>query len=311
VVLARRAAEMRSSEASERVRAFAARLAAVQDRRRDAAAIASAESRRLLSDLNESSEREARDRTRRVRQRLADLLDGPLRAAAAAEIEREGRARLAELAVAEAEDWRNERTAALEAGLTALDERLTAILLAELGAVRQAAAELLGLDLAVPAPGQHLAPAVRFFYQVAEQAGQTELLAGAIRRHLPGAAGRSRAREHVRREAPALVSQHIGRARADLQYRLAEATRRLARAADERYLAGTGKLETALAEAGDMRNATAQDIAARDIELTRRLAAIEGVRSLLDSDPQVSADAHGRSDGGTAAPSQRTRAHQG
>jgi len=286
VILARRAAEMRSSEASERVRAFAARLAAVQDRRREAAAIAEAESRRLLSDLNESSERAARDRTRRVRQRLADLLDGQLRAAAAAEIEREGRARLAELAVAEAEDWRNERTAALEAALTELDERLTAILFAELDAVRQAAAEMLGLDLAVAASVQHLAPDLRFFYQVAEQAGQTELLAGAIRRHLPGEAGRSRAREHLRREVAALVPQQIGRARADLQYRLAEATRRLVRAVDERHLAGTGRLEKALAEAADMRTATAQDIAARDLELTHRLAAIDSVRSLLDSDPE-------------------------
>ena len=303
VLLARRAAEMRGSEASERVRAFAARLAAVQDRRRDAAAIAEAESRRLLSDLNESSERAGRDRTRRVRERLAELLDGPLRATAAAEIEREGRARLAELAVAEAEHWRNEQTTALEAGLTALDERLIAILRAELDAVRQAAAELLGLDLVVAAPVQHLAPDMRFFYQVAEQAGQTELLAGAIRRHLPGAAGRSRAREYVRRETVALVPQQIGRARADLQYRLAEATRRLVRAVEERYLAGTGKLEKALAEAADMRSATAADVAARDLELTRRLAAIESVRTLLDWDPAVSADVHAGSDSGTAAAS--------
>jgi small GTP-binding protein len=303
VVLARRAAEMRSSEASERVRAFAARLAAVQDRRRDAAAIAEAESRRLLSELNESSERAGRDRSRRVRQRLGELLDGPLRAAAAAEIERKGRARLAELAVADAEDWRNEQTAALEAGLTALDDRLTAILRAELDAVRRAAAELLGLDLAVAAPVQHLAPDLRFFYQVAEEAGQTELLAGAIRRHLPGEAGRSRAREHVRREVVSLVPQQIGRARADLQYRLAEATRRLVRAVDERYLAGTGRLEKALAEAADMRSATAQDIAARDLELTRRLAAIEDVRTLLDSDPAVSAGVRGGNDSGAAAAS--------
>jgi hypothetical protein len=83
-----------------------------------------------------------------------------------------------------------------------------------------------------------------------------------------------------------LVPQQIGRARADLQYRLAEATRRLVRAVDERYLAGTGRLEKALAEAAGMRTATAQDIAARDLELTHRLAAIDSVRSLLDPDPE-------------------------
>jgi len=290
--LVRRAAELRGAGARARVDAFDARLAAVRHRRRDAADLAAAECGRLLDDLNEAAERAQHECTRRVGEQLASVLDDALRSSSAAEIERAGRAKLAELAVTEAEAWRGERTDQLEEALALLDERLTDGLRAELEAVRQAAADLLGLDLAVAAPGQRLAPDLRFFYQVAEQAGQSELLAGAIRRRLPGEAGRNRARQHVRREAAELVPQQIGRARADLQYRLAEATRRLIRAVDARYQEGTGRLEGALADADRLRSATAEELAARDLELVSRLAAIGHVFTLLDSvAPPVAGDA--------------------
>ncbi len=282
VILARRAAELRGEDSAQRVQAFAARLAAVTDRRRDAADLTAAESKRMLAALNEAADLAARACTARVVARLDDLLGDGLRSSPAAVIERTGRARLGDLAVVEAESWRSERAAALEAGLSALDQRLTDALAAELDAVRAAAAELLGLDLTLGAPDQRLAPDVRFFYQVAEDAGQTELLAGAIRRRLPGEAGRNRARGHLRREASGLVPRQIGRARADLQYRLAEATRRLVRAVDARYDEATSRLERALADAATLRGATEEEVAARDVELTDRLTAIEHVLTLLD-----------------------------
>jgi hypothetical protein len=46
-------------------------------------------------------------------------------------------------------------------------------------------------------PGERLAADRTFFYTTAEDVGQTELLAGAIRRALPGEFGRRRAREHL------------------------------------------------------------------------------------------------------------------
>ncbi|MHB1434007.1 MAG: hypothetical protein ACYCVZ_18070, partial [Streptosporangiaceae bacterium] len=205
------------------------------------------------------------------------------RAAAAGEIDRAGQAKLAELAVREAESWRQARTSALEDRLNKLDERLTAELAGELAAVRRAAADLLGLTLTVAPAAERLAPDLRFFYQVTEDAGQTELLAGAIRRRLPGEAGRNLARTRLRREVPALVARQFGRARADLQYRLADTTRRLQRAVDARYLDGTGRLEQALADAERMRGATAEQVAAHDRDLDARLASIEHVLDLLES----------------------------
>jgi tRNA U34 5-carboxymethylaminomethyl modifying GTPase MnmE/TrmE len=269
-VLTRRAAQMRTGEAAERVDAFRARLAAVAARRQDAADLAAAESARLLAALNEAAEQAAAHATRRVTAHIESLLAGELLSAQAADIERAGRARVGELAVAEAEAWRQEQTLRLEEGLARLDERLAAELRTELDAVREAAAGLLGLALAVPGPGDRLVPDLRFFYVVREEAGQTELLAGAIRRHLPGEVGRRRARDYLRRETADLIPQQIGRARADLQYRLAEATRRLIRNVESRYTDSTSRLENALRVAAAQREETAGEAAGRDAELAQR-----------------------------------------
>jgi GTP-binding protein EngB required for normal cell division len=299
--LARQAARMRTGAAAERVQAFAARLAAVGERHQDAADLAAGESARMLAELNAAAEQAVRDGAGRVRSRLETLLTSDLPSAPAAEIERAGRARLAELAVAEAEAWRQRHAQILEQGLARLDARLTRDLRAELDAVREAAAELLGLNLAVPGPGERLAPDLRFFYVTADQAGQTELLAGAVRRWLPGEAGRRRARAQVHREAAQLVPQQIGRARADLQYRLAEATRRLIRAVADRYAGSTGRLESALRTAAQARDATDDEAARLDTQLAARQHALGEVLARLDEAATGGAPA-GRHDGARLAP---------
>jgi small GTP-binding protein len=282
VALARRAAQMRTGEAAQRVEAFTARLAAVAGRRQDAADLAQAEGKRMLTSMNEAAEHTAQEATARVQAQITALLGGELRAAPAAETERQGRARLVELAVAEAETWRQHQAEKLEQGLARADERLTAGLQAELDAVRDAAAELLGLTLTVPGPGERLAVDLRFFYLTAEQAGQTELLAGTIRRWLPGETGRRRARAWLQRQTAGLVPQQIGRARADLQYRLAEATRKLVRTIDARYTESTGRLQNALRTAATAREATAEGAARIDRELAARHEALGHVIGLLD-----------------------------
>jgi Dynamin family len=299
--LARHAAQMRTGTAAERVQAFAARLAAVAERRQDAADLAAAESARMLADLNAAAQQAVRDCAGDVGAQLETLLVGDLRSAAAAEIERAGRARLGELAVAAAEAWRQQQAEILERGLARLDARLTRDLQAELDAVRDAAAELLGLRLAVPGPGDRLAPDLRFFYLVADQAGQTELLAGAVRRRLPGEGGRRRARAYLHREAARLVPQQIGRARADLQYRLAEATRRLIRAVADRYADSTGRLESALQTATTARTATDDEAARLDTELAARQQALGQILTLLDEATADAAPA-GDHDGARPAP---------
>lgn len=65
-----------------------------------------------------------------------------------------GWARLAEFAAGTADQWRQQQAEHIEQALAGLDERLTEDLRAGLDAVRDAAAELLGLTLTVPGPGR-------------------------------------------------------------------------------------------------------------------------------------------------------------
>jgi Dynamin family len=287
VLLSRHAVQMRTGSAAERVDEFATRLATVDARGQDAVDLAQAESARLLASLNAAAEKVARDAAADVGRQMEASLTGELRSAPAAEIQRTGRARLGELAVEAAERWRQQQAEHLEDSLARLEARLTQDLQTELDAVRDAAAELLGLTLTVPGPGDRLAPDMRFFYLAGEHAGQTELLAGAVRRRLPGDAGRRRARAYLHREAANLVPQQIGRARGDLQYRLAEATRQLVRSIGARYAESTFRLGSALRTAAGVRETTADDTARLDHGLAERQQALGYVLALLD---QATAD---------------------
>ncbi len=282
VAVTRRVAGMRAGDAADRVRRFGERLAEVTVHGRDAVTVVNAESGRLLFALNDAAEEDRPRLAREVGRQLDELLGGSLREAPAGEIERRGRERLGAFAVAAAEAWRQRRREAIEQGLAAVDARLAGQLRAELSVLRESAAELLGLDLAVPEPEGRLAESRRFFYVTGEDIGQTELLAGAVRRRLPGEFGRRTARDHLRREVPDLVSMQVGRARGDLQYRLAEATRALARVVEQRYTDGTSRIRSALAAAAELRDASAAEAAARERELAGREAAVRHVTDLLD-----------------------------
>ena len=282
VALTRRAAEMRAGDAAERVRRFGARLDDVMVRSRDAVVVADAESARLLFALNDAADADAPRLGREITERLTSVLDGELRTATPAEIQRRGGERLAKLTVAAAESWRQRWREDIEQGLARVDARLAADLKAELDVLRDSAAELLGLDLAVPEPGGRLAESRGFFYNTAGDAGQTELLAGAVRRWLPGEFGRRAAREHLRREAPDLAERQIGRARGDLQYRLAEATRALVRVVEQRYADGTDRIRSALQAAAALREASAAEAGEKKRELAEREAGLRHVTDLLD-----------------------------
>jgi small GTP-binding protein len=281
VVLGRRAAQMRSGQAAARVMEFEARLQAMRARGKDVTDLANAASARMLAELNEAADCEARRLAAELGTRIGGLLAGELSAASPAEIERRGREQLARLTREAVEAWREAQRDRLENGLGELDTRLTSELKAELDAVREAAAELLGIDLAVPVPGQRLATDLRFFYTTRENVGQTELLAGAVRRRLPGEIGRRRAREHLRSEAAGLAGSQAGRARADLQYRLAEATRELIRAVQRRYAESTDGLASALQSAASYRAGTVADAERADGDLAHRERALRGVLARL------------------------------
>jgi small GTP-binding protein len=296
VRLARRAAEMRAGAAAERLALFRDRLAAVTTGRRDAVDVAEAEGRRLLAALNDAAEAAGTSLTASIRDQVAADLRA-VHAESPGELERAGRDRLVELAAGAVETWRTEQRDLLEAGLTALDARLTHALNEALAGVRDAARELLDVDLAVPEVAGRLVENPRFFYSFAETAGQTELLAGALRRHLPGELGRRRAREHVLAETAELVPKQVGRARADLQFRLADATRALVRAITDRYAESADRLLAVLdAAANDptvRRHDDTDPLDGREAALTEMLARLRAPGRPLTGLPTRGADGIG------------------
>jgi hypothetical protein len=293
VRLTLRAAEMRESAAGDRVAAFRAVLTDTAKRRQDAGDFIRGETRRLLAQLNNAAERSARELTRRIGREVDAELAGLLAAVSPADIQYRGRARLVELTAPAVAGWRAEHLRSLGDGLDRLQARLVADLDRELDRVRNEAADLLGLDLTVPASTEPLLPDREFVSSYAEDIGQTELLAGAIRRRLPGGLGRRRAAEYIRRQVADLVPQQVGRSRADLQYRLTESRHRLLAAVDRRYRDTSERLAAALDAAGQLRTET-PEAAEHRRRLEKREAALLGVLDRLAD----ATDEQGRIDAG-------------
>ena len=79
-----------------------------------------------------------------------------------------------------------------------------------------------------------------------------------------------------------MVASQIGRARGDLQYRLAEASRALARTVERRYAEATDRMRAALRAADDLRGASAAETAGRVRQLSWREAAVRQALAALD-----------------------------
>jgi GTP-binding protein EngB required for normal cell division len=290
VALAQRAARLPGEEAAARVAAFGARLAAVSEQCAAAEDQAAGRSRRMLTALNSAAAEAERRLAAEIGSAVGLLLDSELAAASPAEIERLGRSRLTGLVTQAVDTWRREQAALLDAGLRGIDEQCTAGLAAELAEVRAAAAELLGLGLVLPPAASALGSDRQFFYVLDERVDQAELLAGAVRRRLPGEVGRRLARQHVLGEVPELVGAHVGRARGDLQYRLAEATRRLLADVRQRYTGSTERLAAALQRAATIR-ADAAGQADRELAgLAAREEALHAVITVLPPGPAARGD---------------------
>ena len=291
VTLAARAAQVPGAEADAQIAAFGDRLRSVSDRRSGAEDRALGQSRRLLDALNAAAEQAAPRLAKQVGADLTVLLNADLRTAPAAVIERQGRTELARLVTAAVDSWRHDQAALLEDGLRVIDEKLSAELEAELTAVRAAAVELLGLDLVLPSPGPRLPASTGFFYTTHEQVDQAELLAGAVRRRVPGEYGRRLAREWLLGQVTGLAGSQVGRARGDLQYQLAEASRRLLADLRRWYAGSVERLAAALDGAAAIRAAAGEAGDRQLAELGRRESAL---RALLG---QLAASATGASGG--------------
>ena len=144
---------------------------------------------------------------------------------------------------------------AIEQGLAAVDARLAADLKAELDVLRESAAELLGLDLTVPEPEGRLARAGGSSTPPPRMSARPSCWPVPSAAGFPASSAPASGITCVVKP-PAWSDSQIGRARGDLQYRLAEATRALARAVEQRYADGTGRIQSALRAAAELREAS-------------------------------------------------------
>lgn len=78
------------------------------------------------------------------------------------------------------------------------------------------------------------------------------------------------------------MASQIGRARADLQYRLSEATRALAGTVERRCAEAMGRMRAALCAAAELRGASMADAAEKERDLSEREMAIRHVLALLN-----------------------------
>jgi hypothetical protein len=130
---------------------------------------------------------------------------------------------------------------------------------------------------------------VRFFYTLDEHVDQAELLAGVVRRRIPGEYGRRLARQRLLAQVTELADSQIGRARGDLQYRLAEATRQLTSDLRRRYGESTGRLVAALSRANMIRSDAGRESEGQLAQLAEREQALRRTLSRLDGEPAPAA----------------------
>lgn len=109
--------------------------------------------------------------------------------------------------------WRETWSTRLTQAATESARRQQTLLDEAIADIRAAAAELLGIDLASTAPTMTLPETGEFRFDVTAVIGWNQPLTSALRRRVPGAAGRNGIRRYLSTEAAGLVNKHIGRAR--------------------------------------------------------------------------------------------------
>lgn len=243
--LTRRAQELLSKAQASQVAAFGQCLDSLAIRREDAAAVAVAHLARWRTLLDADAGKAISSTTATVHEQLEIGLS-VLSNASNAEVEATGWKVLNNLIVTLVREWRHTWSAlAAEAAYEAtrrqqqlLDEAFTD--------VRAAAARLLGVDLVAPAVRLSLPDTGTFRFDVTPNVGWDEPVTSAVRRRMPGTAGRRWMTRYLTREATRLVDKHIGRARSDFQTRVQQLVRDLRTAATAAYTLRQGQLQQAL-----------------------------------------------------------------
>lgn len=223
VTLAARAVELNDAEGQARVREFAERLTVLARQANELDDRLAAAQRRLQRQLGDAAAVQIIELSAAVRHSVSEQL-GPLDDAHA--IEERGRQVTAALIVERVQAWRDEQGSALEADLANVVASIAQSRADQLARLREDARTLLDMELAAASGRVELAASRRFWFSFSDPPAWELPGAELLRHRGPGAVRRARAR--ALDAVPELVDRQVGRARADLQQRLAETTRALA-----------------------------------------------------------------------------------
>jgi GTP-binding protein EngB required for normal cell division len=280
-----RAAELAAVAGQDRVHQFARRLDALTARGVELDDICDATRRRLLGALTESAHDLVHELGPRSRKRATETFEA---AADAAPEDAAAAARAAAVAdiVDAVEDWRSRRAALAETELQAMVDRLNAEVGRQLDDLRDAAREHLGVELGGEGDAVTLDAGRGFWY--ATEPGMGWELPGAelIHRHGPGARGRARSR--LLEEVLELADRQVGRARSDLQQRIADTVRAAAAQLRRGHRQVIDQLSTAVARAehaaaGDAVN-SGEQVSNLRARIGRLDTLIISLQALADSD---------------------------
>lgn len=289
--LAQRVLDSDTEQDRAQVAQFSAALTRLSERGEELADLVDGEARRMLARVNASAAEAERDCAHRLSVWLDDALGRELADVSASDLDRLGRAGLAERGVTLAQAWRGEQEGILAGGLASLGARVGQEVDDELGKVREAARDLLGVELVLPAATSALADSHRFFYPVGSDIGQTDLLTGAVRSHLPSGLARRRTVALLRELAASSASKYTGRARADLQQRLADSARQLKQDSARRHAATVERLAKVLSTAQETASESTARRQGRKRDLDERATAVNDILEALGNqeDHRVSA----------------------
>lgn len=268
--------------AAGRIEAFRASLDGLTELAIDAGDLARTQTGHLLAGLNQDAADAVETTRSRVLDRLTAWLETDARTLTAAGLERAGDDLVVHAATDAAEAWRREHAAGLGLAVQELANRLAGGFARDQTVVREAAHDLLGLDLG-PAPADvTLAGDPRFHYAPPDPQSPTGALATAARTRMPGRSARRRIEHRLAAGVAEACDRQIGRARASLQQRLNETLTALLAQLADRYSRYRDGLEAALAAAEQLRELGAGDAAARRAELAARGARLTGLIERAD-----------------------------
>lgn len=282
--LAQRSQELMAAGSRDRVTAFADRLSEVRRQLTELEDHGWAMERGLRRGLDAAAQTLRQELTRSTWGQLTAALDGPLAALPPVEMEERARALIVDTIVRSVSPWREGQAAGLDSGLQNWWRRVIAEHERTIAELRDAARELLDLELSSDAGIQRLAVS-RGFWFMFDRPPNVELpFAGLARRIAPGHA--RRLRQQILGELAQTVDRQVGRARADLQERLQEGMRALLaelRHTQEQLL---GRLQSALDEADVVWRSSARGEKERLGTLSLRASRLE---ELLDELSDLSA----------------------